>query len=170
VTFFPFNTPTVGNAPTPLSRALGGTGVATTPAAPASFTPANPATTASTTLVMMGLGSTVAYTPRSSGLVLVMFSCSVATATAVAVITIGPRFGTGGAPANGVAVTGTRFGVVADITTQAPSTTAPDSVSAQAVLALTANTAYWVDLALATAVGADAATMTNVSIALVELS
>jgi hypothetical protein len=169
VSFIGFG-PTVGNAAAPLARSLGGTGVTTTPAVPAGFTPANPATTVSTTLVMMGLGTTVAFTPRSSGLVVVTFACSVLTATAVAAVTVGPRFGTGAAPANGVAVTGTRFGVLGDISTQAPAITVPDSVSAQAVLSLTVNTAYWFDLALATATAADAATMTNVSFTLVETS
>jgi hypothetical protein len=138
-------------------------------AAPASFTPANPATTASLTLVMMGLGSTVTYTPKASGVVLVMATAVVFTATAAVSMTCGGRYGTGAAPANGAAVTGTRFGAAADSTLEGTSVTAGEAFALAAVLALVPGTAYWFDFALDTSVAADVATMVNPAFSIAEI-
>jgi hypothetical protein len=64
------------------------------------------------------------------------------------------RYGTGTAPANGVAVTGTRFGTGAsDDTPEAAHTGNGMFFSITEILSLAAGTAYWFDLAEASAAG-----------------
>jgi hypothetical protein len=136
-------------------------------------TPADPAATVSTTQVMMGLGSVWQLTPASSGKVLVVVEGLATTATAVADLAYSGRFGTpaSGAPANGAAVVGTIFGTRAGVT----STIRPALVSIgvpftlTAVLSLVKGTSYWFDIALNTGNAADAASVTNMSISLVEV-
>jgi hypothetical protein len=139
-------------------------------AAPVSFTPADPTATASQSLVMMGLGTTCTYTPAGSGLVLVIVSGGASTNTSIVTGQFGGRFGTGTAPNNGDAVSGTRFGSAAEI--QFKSGGAPVTVQTfalTAVLALTPATAYWFDIALLTSVAADTAILKGVSMAFAEL-
>lgn len=136
-------------------------------AAPLSAQPADPAGTISTTLVMMGLA--VQYTPARSGLVQVSAQCYCNTTTNVTNMTVGPRFGTGAPPANGVAVTGTRFGSDVDPTGHCGVVGIDVCYAFNAILALAAGTTYWFDFALATAIAADQANMTGVSMSLVEL-
>lgn len=144
-------------------------------AAPAGFLPANPASTVSTTLVMMGLGAAgggqaCVYAPQVSGLVLVNLTCDLSSLTAIAQITAGARFGTGSAPANGVGVTGTRWGSTAD-TVIKPSTQAGSLIYARtALLTLVAGTTYWFDIALATNTVADASQAANVSMSFAEIA
>lgn len=134
---------------TVVPRAQGGTGVTTTPSAPASFTPANPTATSSASLVMTGVA---------------------AIATALVAETIGARFGTGVAPANGAAVTGTRFGTLGDPTVEAAAVGQGLPFTFTAVLTLVAGTTYWFDVALATANASDAASVTNVGMSFAETS
>ena len=140
-------------------------------AAPAGFTPANPTATTSQapTLVMMGLGTTCAYTPLGSGLVLVNVTGFGTTATAVQSVGIGGRYGTGTAPANGATLTGTRFGGVGDGQIRPGAFNNSESFALTALLTLTPSTAYWFDIAISTGATADAASITNVSMTLVEL-
>ena len=142
-----------------------------TQAQPAGFQPANPASTVSTTLVMMGLGTTVTYTPSGSGKVLVNVTGQGQTATSIAQITVGPRYGAGTAPANGVAVTGTRFGTGADIIVRGGNAAnVPSGFSFTDVLILTPGTTYWFDMGLATGTAADAASVVNMSLTFVEVA
>lgn len=133
-------------------------------------TPVSPSATGSTSLVMMGLGGTFTITPASSGTVQATINGQLTTATGVATISYAPRFGTGGAPANGAAVTGTNFGAVGTFTTQAPATNANVPMSITGLVTLTPGTAYWFDLALATSSGADAASFTNPMFTAVEIA
>jgi hypothetical protein len=124
-------------------------------AAPAGFTPSNPTATASTTLVMMGFGAAatpVLYTPAGSGLVVATFTGFACTNTAVATCTVGARYGTGTAPANGAAVTGSRFGAVGDQGLRFASTIAPVGFTYTGLLSLTPGTQYWFDAAVSTSV------------------
>ena len=158
---------TVGNSTIPLTIAKGGTGL-TGLASSSGGHPANPATTASTTLVMAGLAQTI--TPAGSGKVLVLVSGAAFTSTAAAVVTLGGRFGTGGAPAQGAAVTGTRFGGAADQALQAAAVAAGGGFAlADVVTGLAVGTPVWFDLAYATSVAADVANINSISFELVEL-
>jgi hypothetical protein len=138
-------------------------------AAPAGFTPADPLGTASTTLVMMGLGAACAYTTAGSGVVLVNVTGTATTATAVQTVTIGGRYGTGTAPANGDAVTGTRFGGAADGTVQPPTAGAYTAFALTAILTLVPSTPSWFDIAISTGNAADSASISNVSMTFAEL-
>jgi hypothetical protein len=123
--------------------------------------PADPAGTASTTRVMMGLGQAAAptvYTPIGTGRVRVTCYGYVTTAGAAANITVGPRWGTGAAPANGDPETGTAFG--GQPTIQTPGAGIRELVSFNVILGLTANTTYWFDWSMSTASAADTATIT----------
>lgn len=144
-------------------------------AAPFTSAPTAPASTVSATLVMMGLGTNTtgtpwAFTPKSSGVVLVTVTGLVTTATAVATATFGGRFGTGAAPVNGAAVSGTRFGGAGDSSTRPQSAGAPVPFALTAVISLIAGTAYWFDIALDTSSGSDAASVSDVSISIFETS
>lgn len=75
-----------------------------------SYSPADPAGTASATLVMMGLGSTLTYTPAMTGKLKITLQFGLKNSVANNGATLGLRYNTGAAPANGVAVTGTVAG------------------------------------------------------------
>lgn len=222
----------------------------------AGFTPANPTATASTTLVMMGLGSTCQYTPQGTGKFIVTATGYATTATAAVTFTVGVRQGvvsgqattvaagsngaaaistiaswaqpsagvldvastagfaasgtiwvttsganqpaqisytsiTGGGtpsfngcafvagtgantvatgnsvtgyPQNGAAVVGTRWGAAGDPQPKAGGVSSALPVPFTGLLALTAGTTYWIDYALDTSAGADAAALSNVGI------
>jgi hypothetical protein len=140
------------------------------PAPPAGFLSAAPTGTTSVTLVMMGLGGTFAYTPAGSGNVLVTVTGQLYMTTAVVYAVLGCRYGTGTAPVNGAAVTGTRFGSSADTNVRAPvvGSTTPAGFAFTALLALTPATAHWFDLALATSNAADQANVVNISMTFAE--
>jgi len=140
------------------------------PAAPFGSTPNGPTGTASTTLVMSGLGSTWTYTPASSGNLLITIAGSVTTATGAVLATFGARYGTGTAPVNGAAVTGTRFGTVNDQGATPVAAGETVAFAQTAVLSLTPGTAYWFDLALKTSNSSDTASFTTLSISIVETS
>jgi hypothetical protein len=141
------------------------------PAASAGFTPSNPTATSSTTLVMMGLGSTIAYTPTGTGRVLITISGTFQIATGVQFGTLGGRYGTSTAPNNGTAVSGTRFGASTDQTLRPAATGANGGLGwcLTAVIALTPSTAYWFDIALSTNNASDAASIQAVGCSIVEL-
>jgi hypothetical protein len=130
--------------------------------------PANPAGTTSATLVMMGVGTTCKITPGSGGKVQVMITGEISESAGAVTTTWGPRFGTGTAPANAAAVTGTRWGTAADYTTQ---TAAGIKIPFAFVdlLTLTPATAYWFDIALGSN-GAATATVTNLSFVAEEIT
>lgn len=117
-------------------------------AASAQTQPANPTQTSSATYVMMGLAG--AITPRGTK-VKVTLSGDV-TATNGQTATMQLSIGTGAAPANAAAVTGTQFGSQPTFTALTGLLTVPFSVQAIAT-GLTPGTAVWVDLALKSSSG-----------------
>ena len=126
------------------------------------FNPANPASTVSTAQVMAGLGSTITFTPASTGKVLARISGLGETATAVSGYQIQGRYGTGVAPANGAAATGTAF--AQGILTLRPAV-ANGNITWEAVggiTGLTVGTAYWFDVAYDTLTAADALSISNI--------
>lgn len=135
----------------------------------AGFTPADPTDTASTSLVCMGLGSACKITPAASGLVLASVTGYGQSLTAAANITVGCRYGTGAAPANGAADTGTRFGAAADPVVKPGATGVSVPFAFTGLLSLIPGTAYWLDIVAATGTTADHAKVTDVSVTAVEL-
>lgn len=139
-------------------------------AAPAGFTPANPTGSTSTSLVMMGLGSTCTYTPASSGIVLVNVTGYGTTLGAVAQLGVGARYGTSTPPVNGTAVTGTRFGGIGDGQIRPTAASFSEAFAFTGLLTgLIPATTYWFDVAISTSNPADAGTISSVSMTMVEL-
>lgn len=121
----------------------------------------NPTGTTSTTGVMMGLGSTFKLTPTYSGRVRIEFGMllnSFAGAASRAYI----YYGTGAAPANGAALTGTNVGPTGVIS-GAGGTNLSSWVTISAIITgLTPGTQYWFDIALSTSTAAQTASANNV--------
>lgn len=125
---------------------------------PSIFTPSNPNSTTSTTGVMMGLGSTITFTPVFSGNIVILGVGDATVQTGSATVTITGKYGTGTAPVNGAAISGTTWGNQPQLI--------PSSANASLqvmwsildkVTGLTLNTAYWIDVELTTSNASDAA-------------
>jgi hypothetical protein len=133
--------------------------------APSQSQPANPSGTTSTTMVMMGLA--VPFTPQGSGRLLVIISGDVTQSTTADGAKWQLSIGTGVAPVNGAALTGTQFGSNPTMTFLTGVLTVP--FSSQAISAAQVQgTAVWIDIALA-AITAGTASMSNLSVSVVEL-
>jgi hypothetical protein len=134
---------------------------------------AAPTAPASTSVyAMQGLAGTI--TPNRSGTVLLTISGTATGST----VTAGDglewqlSYGTGAAPANAGAVTGTQVGAVQENTNPAAVTAAdvhtPFSITA-VITGLTLGTAYWLDLAAKSIATASSGALANVSVTAVEL-
>ena len=139
------------------------------------YQPANPTGSGSSSLLMMGLGSTVVFTPLLTGKVRVEIRGLYNTAVAAAAsVTLGGRYAIGSAPANGAAVTGSSFGTGAagDYVLKPGSFASGQGIpfTLAALLALTPGSAYWFDIALATGTPADAAQVFNLTAIINELA
>jgi hypothetical protein len=130
---------------------------------------ASPTATTSTTGVMMGLGTAAGffYTPKNTGNLSVWVAGTARTATASAAVLIFGKFGTGTAPANAAAPSGTTFGL---------SQTVSGTVALGAgfmvmgrITGLALNTAVWIDLDISTASALDAASVVDVQCMILEL-
>lgn len=120
-------------------KALGGGG------ASYQATPADPTGTTSTTGVMMGLAG--AITPASSGRIRITISGDVQNNTNGSGFKLGAYYGTGSAPANAAAITGTLSGAVPVGTVAAANQRIPFTLVV-IVTGLVLGTAYWIDLML----------------------
>lgn len=123
--------------------------------------PANPTGTASTTDVMMGSGSTLVFTPRQSGNVRIQCDFMAANSVSGSGFRANLYRGTGTAPANGDAVTGTQTGGAKVYTASANGAQTFMSLNAVAT-GLTLATQYWFDFAVR-AVTSGTASMITVS-------
>ena len=110
-------------------------------------TPSNPSGTTSTSGVMMGLGSVCTLTPTYSGKVYVCIAGAMNQTSASQQTITKILYGTGTAPVNGAAITGTAVGNGAVVQAEGGSTLEPFSCSA-IITGLTLSTAYWFDLEL----------------------
>lgn len=124
---------------------------------------AGPLTSDNTTPKMLGLSGTV--TPISSGKVLVSVTWDQSADSGGFVISVSLRLGTGSAPVNGAAPTGTQFG-----STRSAAIPLISSVCFIAT-GLTVGTTYWIDLAMQADNGFfGTGSITNIDIAATELS
>jgi hypothetical protein len=128
-------------------------------------TAVDPTGTANTTGVMSGLAGII--TPVASGKIFVTICGTMSNNNGAGGCAVVIRYGTGTAPANGVALTGTPLGGVAIRTAMTASTTVPFSLNA-VITGLTPGTAYWLDLHQQ-AIGAGAASLSNVAVCAFEL-
>lgn len=127
---------------------------------------ANPSATIDTTGVMMGFGATVTIAPTTSGIIRAWVTGNAQNGTVGDRCGMVIRFGTGSAPANGAALTGSTIGQGV-VTT---STASGDSVGFSLVgraTGLTLGTTYWVDVALSSG-GGGSASIANVSALVLE--
>jgi hypothetical protein len=143
------------------------------PGAASQSQPANPSAPASTTTyTMQGLAGSV--TPVLTGAVLVIISGVVLASTVTAGDGIEWQIsvGSGTAPTNGAALTGTQYGQPQPSKNPATVIAADVAVpfSTQAVVAgLTKTTPYWIDLAAKSLGTASSGSLANVSISAIEL-
>jgi hypothetical protein len=124
------------------------------------FGPFNPLGTNSTTKVMMGMGGTVTLTPKNSFVTRIIWKATAKTATALTNTLVNAYYGTGAAPANGAAPTGTALQTQDDLL-EAGAVNTGATVFFVSVIILTGQ-AYWFDLALATGNTSDTASLSNV--------
>lgn len=106
---------------------------------------ANPNSTSSTTVVMMGLG--VKITPRSSGRILVIVTGMAGNGTIGSGCNSQVRYGTGTAPANGAALTGSTSGQEKAFVASTAAGQQGFSLST-IITGLIVGTEYWIDVGL----------------------
>ena len=135
-------------------------------AAPLVAKPANPTGNSTTSLLMCGCA--VAFTPAGSGIVQVVISAACTNSAVGSNNTVGARFGTGTAPINGAAVTGTRIGPSAADYVAGDATVFTDPFTITDILTLVAGTTYWFDLCQASS-AATTVTIVNISMSIIEL-
>lgn len=129
--------------------------------------PANPTGTTSLTAVMMGLGGAASITPTRTGRIQFFISGQMVNNTNNDGATVQLRYGTGAAPANGVAVTGTQAGNSQTFTAAAANGSSGFSIC-PIVSGLTIGTPYWFDAAL-NAVTGGTASITGITISAHEI-
>jgi len=122
------------------------------------------ATTATTPGVMMALGGTI--TPVKTGTVFITINGTIANNTLASVCTAQIRTGTGTAPINGAAATGTTRGTSFNLKQPVAANQFPFALSAL-VTGLTVGTAVWIDVSLFITV-ASTCTITNANVVAVE--
>ncbi len=123
-------------------------------------TPANPAGTTSTTPVMMGLA--ISFTPMHSGRVKIIISGEASNNTLNDGFIVYAAYGTGDAPANGDAATGTTVGNYVTSSALSANELKPFTIIG-IVTGLTVGTAIWIDLELG-AVRGGTASVSNLSV------
>lgn len=130
--------------------------------------PADPATTASGTGVMMGLA--LSFTPKRTGRMLLKFNGDTDNTTSNDGTLIQIRTGTGAAPANGAALTGTTRGrlIRSNNNTALAGGWNILPVSSHRYENFTVGTTYWLDISLAT-VGGGTARVRDIEISAIEL-
>lgn len=125
-------------------------------------TPANPTGTSNTSGLHAGLA--VALTPQVTGRVNIRVcgNLSNSTGTAGNGCKVQIRYGTGSAPANAAALTGTAVGTVVSALLERATANDPLPFALEAVVSgLTLGTAYWFDISEA-AIAAGTGTVTNI--------
>lgn len=112
--------------------------------------PSNPTGTVSGVQVMTGLAGT--FTPATSGNMFLTVQSTIANSTINDGCLVQMRFGTGGAPANGAAATGTAIGQQQAATSFAANALVPSTLIAYQT-GLVVSTVYWFDLGFAAVTG-----------------
>lgn len=125
--------------------------------------PGNPTGTSNTTGLMMGLGTTCKLTPAYSGRIRVSFEGTINNNTANKTSSIKVYYGTGTAPANAAAITGTQLGGNPQWDQTSSAFQFGFGGVGGVITGLTPGTAYWFDIALASPVATGTASLTNIS-------
>jgi len=133
------------------------------------FLPADPTTTTSTAGVMMGLGSTVSFTPTRTGKIMIILSGDGDNDTNSRGANVQMRYGTGVAPANGAALTGTTVGTLIRIFNRDSVEIFPFTLNG-IVSGLSVGTAIWVDISLASVGdGTNTARVRDIMVTIIEI-
>lgn len=131
--------------------------------------PADPTGTTDTTGKMMGLA--VAFTPNVTGRVLILVTGNLTNSTATAGdgAKAQIRYGTGAAPANAAALTGTAIGsILTSVLERATASDLQPLCLVGVASGLTVGTQIWVDLGLAAIVGGTGQ-VKNLNVVIIEL-
>jgi hypothetical protein len=162
--------PTGGTAAQVLSKNTGtnyDASWATLSAATLQTASASPAATSSTAGVMMGLGSSATITPVRTGKIFVEIVGHGSNSLAANGFTFGIRYGTGTAPTNGAALTGTTVASIGFAVSDAAGS-ARSWTRAGLITGLTLGVPIWIDTSCAAAPGGTASLL-NVTITAFEL-
>ena len=121
---------------------------------PASYSAAggNPASTTNTSGLHAGLGGAATITPAKSGRVLILITGTAYNNTLLDGVTVQVRTGTGTAPINGAALTGTARGAALSMISSTANAYCAFT-AAVLVTGLTVGTAYWIDVSQAAITG-----------------
>ena len=122
----------------------------------------NPTGTTSTSIVMMGLGTTCKLTPVSSTRIWIGLNFIVQNTVGADGVQVQLRFGTGTAPANGAAATGTLITSTLGANPVNVASAFQSATPFGLALSLTPGTAYWFDIGLS-ALSGGTASMSNVT-------
>lgn len=148
------------------SQARTNIGAAQSGGATASATPTNPTATTSGTGVMMGLGSSCTLTPATTGKVLVSWYFIGSNTAATGSTQPSAYYGTGTAPINGAATTGTAAG--GRLSGQSINANSPLPFGMSFVVTgLTVGTAYWFDINILA--GGGTASITTITFSAAEI-
>lgn len=109
---------------------------------PTQTQPSDPTAITGTTEKMLGLA--VAFTPRRTGRIIVRADGNITVSATAKLVTVQLKYGTGTAPANDAANTGTTAGIARTFTGLTGMLTVPFS-DAALIDNLTIGTAYWID-------------------------
>jgi len=125
-----------------------------------SVSPASPGGTTSTTGVMMGLGASCKLTPATTGRIRFTIVGNVTNNNTSKTTFVTGRYGTGTAPSNGAALTGTLFNNGVTSTTTAAGSPASIFTLEGIISGLSVGTQVWYDVSVATN---DAATTSSIA-------
>lgn len=131
--------------------------------------PSDPTGTTSGAGVMMGLSG--AFTPTRTGRLMIVISSNISNNTLGSGAQMKIRYGTGSAPINGAALSGTVTGNTAQVVNPSLALLVAGSNNATCnsiVTGLTLNTAYWIDLSLLR-LTSGTANIASVSISIIEI-
>jgi hypothetical protein len=142
--------------------------IAVTAPVSVSATIAVPSQTTSTTFVQMGLGTSCKFTPTQTGTVLIFINGTLTNNTISDVTRAELTYGTGTAPSNGAAQTGTAIAVTNNFSALAANAQTPSTL-AYVISGLSLSTAYWFDAAVDVNAGTGGYSGTNVGCSAFEL-
>jgi hypothetical protein len=132
------------------------------PASAQVTSPSNPTAVTSATGLHLGFGTATfgpfGFTPTVSGKVLFIITCGILAGTATVSLSAAIRYGTGTAPTNGAAPTGTAGSTFVRSTVAWAASQVTPMTLAWVATGLTLNTAYWVDLIMSASAGTAQAT------------
>lgn len=140
--------------------------VCQTPASTTS-TPANPTAFAPGTAAYVMVGLAGAITPVGSGRIYVSITGNALVGSTTNAALIACRFGTGAAPANQAAVTGTQIGNPVEYLAAGTTQVSPFACGG-VITGNTLATALWLDLAVKNITGSQTITLTNITVAAYE--